>query len=54
MPNEDLQGDWNAVSFSNDELGRCTAVLELHLLGKNPQFYLCTVQKSEVCSKYFG
>lgn len=35
MPNEGLQGDWNAVSFSNDELGRCTAVLELHLLGRN-------------------
>lgn len=35
MPNEDLQADWNAVSFSSDVLGRCTAVLELHLLGRN-------------------
>lgn len=35
MPNEDLQGDWNVVSSSSDALGRCTAALERHLLGRN-------------------
>lgn len=35
MPNEDLRGDWNAASFSSGELGRCTAVRELHLLGRS-------------------
>lgn len=35
MPSEGLQGDWNAVSFSNVELGSYTAVPELHLLGRS-------------------
>lgn len=35
MPNEDLQGDWNAVSFANGELGRCTAVRERRLSGRS-------------------
>lgn len=56
MPIEDLQGDWNAVSFSIDELGRCTAVLELHLLDRNRGNIdlTCTPQKPEVFEKYFG
>lgn len=48
MPIEDLQGDWNAVSFSIAELGRCTAVLELHLLDRNREKHRFDMHATEI------